>query len=137
MADKIRKVSYFTMIVQDKPGQGVNILGALKDAGVNLLAFTGFPRGRKAHLYFIPEDTAAFNRAAKKAGLKIDEKKTGFLVQGNDRVGAVANILTPLAEAGINVTAMDAIATGKGRYGAIVWLKQEDVRKAAKVLGAS
>jgi hypothetical protein len=36
----------------------------------------------------------------------------------------------------INVTAMDAVASGSGRYTAILWVKARDVKKAAGVLGA-
>lgn len=137
MADVIRKVDYFKMEVADKPGEGARILGALRDAGINLLAFTGFPRGRRAQLDFIPEDSAAFKKAAKMAGLKIGPKKTGFLVQGEDRVGAVASVASILAEAKINITAIDAVSAGEGRYAAILWVKPEDKRKAAKALGVS
>lgn len=137
MADLIRKVDYFKMEVADKPGEGARILGALRDAGINLLAFTGFPRGRRAQIDFIPEDSAAFKKAAKKAGLKITPKKGGFLVQGEDRVGAVAEIMSKLGDARINVTAIDAVTAGEGRYAAILWVKPADVRKAAKALGAS
>ncbi len=137
MADVIRKVDYFKMEAADKPGEGARILGALGAAGINMLAFSGFPRGRRAQLDFIPEDTAAFKQAAKKIGLKVGPRKSGFLVQGGDRVGAVSEILSALAKARINVTAIDAITTGEGRYGAILWVKPKDTRKAAKALGAS
>ncbi len=48
MADIIRKVAYFAMDVPNKPGEGARVLGTLAEAGVNLLAFSGFPSGRKA-----------------------------------------------------------------------------------------
>jgi len=137
MADLIRKVDYFKMEVTDRPGEGARILGALRDAGINLLAFTGFPRGRRAQLDFIPEDSAAFKKAAKKAGLKIAPKKVVFLVQGEDRVGAIAEIMGKLGDAKINVTAIDAVTAGEGRYAAIFWVKPADVKKAAKALGIS
>ena len=35
------------------------------------------------------------------------------------------------------ITAMDAVAAGQGRYGAILWVKPRKVRKAAEILGAS
>jgi len=63
--------------------------------------------------------------------------KTGFLVQGEDRRGAVAELMAKLADAKINVTAIDAVAAGAGRYGAILWVKLGDVTKAAKILGTS
>jgi len=136
MADIIRKVVYYKIEVPDKPGEGARILSALKAGGVNLLAFSGFPSGRRAQMDFIPEDEAIFKKAAKTAGLKLSAKKTGFLVQGNDRVGAVSGIMTKVAEAKINITALDAIVAGGGRYGAIFWVKSADVRKTGKLLDA-
>ena len=136
MADVIRKVVYYKIEVPDKPGEGARILSALKAGGVNLLAFSGFPSGRRAQMDFIPEDEAIFKKAAKTAGLKLSAKKTGFLVQGNDRVGAVSGIMTKVAEAKINITALDAIVAGGGRYGAIFWVKSADVRKTGKLLDA-
>lgn len=136
MADTIQRVQYFYSEVPDKPGEGARILQLLKEEGVNLLAFSGFPKGRRAQIDFIPTDAAAFKAAAKKAKLKLVGPKTGFLIQGDDRVGAMADIVARLAGAKINVTAVDAVSAGLGRYGAILWVKPRDVNKAANVLGA-
>lgn len=137
MADIIKKVAYFAMDVPDRPGEGARVLGALADAGMNLLAFSGFPSGRKAQLDLIPEDVAVFKKAVKVAKIKTRPQKFGFLVQGDDRKGAVADLLKTLADKNINVTAVDAVSAGAGRYGAILWVKPKDVNKAAKALGAS
>ncbi|HYK91017.1 MAG TPA: hypothetical protein VE398_19755, partial [Acidobacteriota bacterium] len=51
------------------------------------------------------------------------------------RMGAVADIIGKLAAANINVTAIDALCAGSGRFGAILWVKAPDVRKASKALG--
>jgi len=51
-------------------------------------------------------------------------------------VGAMAQLLARLGAAGINVTATSATRTGMGRYGALLWVKPRDVKKAAEVLGA-
>ncbi len=136
MADIVRKVAYFAMDVPNRPGEGARVLGALADAGVNLLAFSGFPSGRKAQLDFIPEDVAVFKKAVKAAKITTRPQKFGFLVQGDDRKGAVAELLKTLAEKKINVTAIDAVSSGAGRYAAILWVEPEDVNKAAKALGA-
>jgi hypothetical protein len=136
MADVIKKISYFSMDVADKPGEGARILQLLSNAGVNLLAFTGFPRGRRSQIDLVPENTARFRKALARTKLKVRPKKTGFLVHGVDRRGAVAEITRKLAEANINMTAMDAISAGKGRYGAILWVKTRDFNKAAKALKA-
>jgi len=136
MTNSVRKVDYFYIELPNKPGEGAKALAALREAGVNLLAFTGFPCRRKAQIDFIPEDTAAFKAAAKKAGLKLSPKKTGFLIQGEDKAGAVAEILEKFAAANVNITAMDAVSAGAGRYGAIMWVKAPDVRKASKLLAS-
>ncbi len=136
MGDTIRKVDYFHIELSNKVGEGARVLSAIRESGVNLLAFTGFPVGKKAQVDFVPEDTESFKKAAKKAGLKLSAKKTGFLVQGSDRVGAVAEVLSELAAAKINVTAIDAITAGGGRYAAIFWVAPTDVKKTAKALGA-
>lgn len=136
MADTIRKVDYFKAEVPDRPGEGARILSALNAAGVNLLAFSGFPRGRKAQLDLVPEDASALRAAARGARLRLS-RKTAFLIQGDDRPGAIAELSALLASAGINITAVDAVAAGAGRYGAILWVKPRDVKKAAKALGAA
>lgn len=136
MAEEIRRVDYYYVTVPDKPGEAARILAALQQAGVNLLGFSGFPHGaRKAQLDFIAEDSAAFTKAARSAGVKVSAKKSGFLVQGEDRPGAVAELLGKLAQAGINVTATQAVCAGAGRYGGLLWVKPPDLRKAAKALG--
>ncbi len=134
MADEIQRVQYFYTEVPDKPGGGAKILNMLKEEGVNLLAFVAFPQARRAQLDFIPVDQAAFKAAAKKAKIKLVGPKTGFVIQGDDRAGAVGEIASKLAEAGINITALHAVAAGAGRYGAILWVKPRDVNKAAKIL---
>jgi hypothetical protein len=136
MPDTVKRVQYFYTEVPDKPGEGARILSMLKEAGVNLLAYSGFPKGRRTQIDFIPADVAAFRVAARKAKLTLVGPKTGFLIQGEDRPGVLAEIIAKLAAAKINVTACDAVAAGEGRYGAILWVKPQDVQKAAKVLGA-
>ena len=75
--------------------------------------------------------------AARKAGIKLVGPKTAFLIQGLDRVGAIADIANKLGKAHIGITAMDAIATGRRRYGVILWVKPANVAQVAKILGAS
>ncbi|MBI5420175.1 MAG: hypothetical protein HZA60_08795 [Deltaproteobacteria bacterium] len=136
MGDIIRKVDYFKIEVPNKAGEGAKVLGALREAGVNLLAFTGFPRGRRAQMDFFPEDAPAFRKAVKSAGFAIGGRKSAFLIQGEDRAGAIAEVASKLGAAGISITALDGVAAGEGRYGAILWVDPKDVGKAAKVLGA-
>ena len=135
MADTVRTADYFYVMVPDKPGEGARVLGELRSAGVNLVAYSGFPSGRGAQLDVVPTDPAAFQAVAKQKKWKVKGPKRAFLIEGDDRVGACADVLGRLAAAKINVTAMDALAGG-GRYAAILWVKPRDVKKTASVLGA-
>lgn len=137
MNEAIRLVDYFYIMTPDKPGEAHRALAHLKQAGVNLLAFSAFPKGKQTQMDFVPEDAAAFKAAAKAARWKLTGPKKGFLIQGDDRIGALADVVAKLAEAKINITATDAACAGMGRYGAILWVKPRDVKRAAQALGAA
>jgi hypothetical protein len=138
MADTIERVDYFYIQVADKPGVCAEVLDTLRDAGISLLAFSGFPHGRgRAQIDFVPENPAAFKQVAKKAGLKLTGPKRAFLIQGEDRVGAIAEIVRKLGDAKINIVALDAVCAGAGRFGAILWVDPRNVVRARKLLGAS
>lgn len=136
MPDTIRKVEYYYILAPDKAGEGARVLGALRDAGVNLQAVHAFPSARRSQIDVVPADSVAFLSAAKAARLKVSKPKTAFLVEGDDRPGAIATLLSRTGNAGINVTATSAVRAGPGRYGAILWVKPKDVKKAAEALGA-
>jgi hypothetical protein len=136
MADKTRRVEYYYVTVPDRPGEGKRVLSALKQSNVNLLAYLGFPSGNgQTQVDLVPENVEAFKQAAGKAGLKLSDTKRAFLIQGDDRAGAVADALTKLADGKVNVTAAAATTAG-GNYGLLVWVSPADYERAAQVLGA-
>jgi hypothetical protein len=137
MAETIRKVDLYSVDIANKPGEGAKVLGALRDAGVSLVAVWGYPtKGKKARLDLVAADRAVFTKAAKKAGLELSPRQTAFLIEGEDQTGALAALLAKLGEAGINVFAAQAVAGGAGRYAGILSVAADDVKKAAKLLGA-
>ena len=136
MDGSVRIADYFYIDVPARAGEGARVLGQVRDAGVNLLALSGFPAGRRAQIDFVPENPAAFRAAAKKAGWKVTGPKKVFLIQGDDRVGVMAEAMERLGAAKINVISSQAICAGAGRFGAILWVAPRDVRRAAKALGA-
>jgi hypothetical protein len=135
MADTVRGVEYYYATVPDAPGEATRILSALRDSNVNLVAFLGFPEGGRSQLDLFPEDPTAFKEAASQAGVELSEAKRAFLIQGDDRVGAVLDATTKLADAGVNVTALMATGAGSGGYGMVVWVAPEDYDRAASALG--
>jgi hypothetical protein len=137
MAETVRGVEYYYVTLPDEPGEGQRILSALKDSGVNLLAYLGFPLGGgQSQIDLVPEDPELLKDVAERAGITLSEAKRAFLIQGDDRVGAVADTTAKLAEASINVTAAAATAAGSGRYGMILWVAPADQERAADALGA-
>jgi len=134
--ETIRRIDYHYVIVPDRPGEVARVLGAVRGAGINLLGVSAFPHGaRKSQVDLIPEDSSAFAQAAKSARLKLRKKKSGFLIQGEDRPGAVADLAGKLAQAKINITSVQAFCAGAGRYGGLLWVKAKDMQRASIALG--
>lgn len=137
MRTRVRKVNYAYVVAPSKAGQGARILGELKDAGVNLIAFNGFPaKGGKAQMDLVSDDLSRIRRVARQRGWRLSRTRQGFLVQGLDEVGAVYQHIKKLGDRGINVTAAEAVAAGQGLFGMLLWVKPSDFARAAKTLGA-
>ena len=137
MSYTARKVSYCYVTVNNRAGSAAAILNQLKSAAINLLAFSGFPgKAGKAQVDLIADRVGGIQKLARKNGWKVSKAKKGFMIQGTDAVGAIAGPINRLAKAKINVTAADAVAAGKGRYGMILWVKARDYNRAAKALRA-
>ena len=74
MAQRVRKVSYCYAEVPSRAGRGAGMLNALRDADVDLLAFTGFPAGGgKAQIDFVSDDLAGVRRGARQQGWKLSK----------------------------------------------------------------
>ena len=135
MAEEIRQDEHYSASIPNKVGEGARVLGELREAGVNLIAFWGYPSGKgRVRLEFIPEDGGVFVAAAKQTKLKV-RKSAAFYVHGDDRPGAIADILKKLADAHISLGAMHAVCGGARTYGAVIFLSTAAARKAATVLG--
>ena len=137
MPTTIRKVDYAYFTVANKSGEAARILEALRDANINLLAFSGFPQGRsKAQIDLVTDDIDTLKSTAKRLKWKLSRTKRAFLAQGSDEVGAALPAIARMAGAKINVIAADAVTAGEGRFGLLFWVAARDYRRAAKLLEA-
>jgi hypothetical protein len=133
----VRRVEYHYVTVSDSPGEGNRILSMLEQSGVDLLAFLGFPAGSgQSQLDLVPDDPVSLRAAAERAGITLSEARRAFLIQGDDRVSAVADTTAKLAAANIGITAAAATGAGSGRYGMILWVAPSDYDRAADALEA-
>ena len=136
MASTIRRVDYFYTMVRDQPGEAYRLLRVLADLGVNQLAFTAVPMGpQRTQLTLFPEDSQKFQDAARKAGITVDGPHRAFLVQGDDELGALVGVHERLFQAGVNLYASTGVTDGHGSFGYIVYVRSEDVNRAAAALG--
>ncbi len=136
MTESIRQIEYFYIVVDDKPGKWSWFLRYLSDSKVNMVAFTAFPTGAgKSQLDFFPEDAERLKEAAKAAAVELIGPKKAFLIQGEDKTGALLECQLKLTEANINVHAANGASGGEGRFGYVMWVKPEDYEDAAGVLG--
>lgn len=138
MAIEIIQMQYRYSIVDDEPSTVAAALESLWELGIGLVGLSEFPHDPgRVQLDLIAEDTDKLTRAAARMGLSLSRKKTGFLIRGEDEPAAVvADILRRLADAHIGVTSLQAVSAGEGRFGAMLWVKAEDVEEASKALGA-
>ena len=135
---RIERINYYYTVVPNRAGAGAKVFNKLKAQHVNLRAFNGFPlSAERSQLDLVPSSEVALVEAAKKAGIKLVGPKVAFLISEWEYIGAVADILSQLEEAGVNITAMQAIETGEWHFGAILWVKPGDIDKAAQALGIS
>ena len=125
----------YSVAVPNKPGKGAHLLSAFQEAGVNFVGIWGYPVGKsKSRIDMVAEDVALLKKVAKQLKIKLGKKQTAFHITGEDHPGAVAEVLAKLAAKEINVYAIQALCAGDGRYGAVIQVYQDAVKKVAKAL---
>ncbi|MGD9495014.1 MAG: ACT domain-containing protein [Armatimonadota bacterium] len=132
MAHTIRQVTAVVMQVEDRVGMLYEVLSVLRDAGVNMLAIASLRRQGTA-LMAIPEDVQAVRQLAMRHGVSLQTRQV-FLIEGDDRVGALCDITKAIADAGINIEDIAALSAAK-RYAAVITFADADLEAAAKALG--
>lgn len=137
MAHTIRAVEYYYANVRDELGAAYGVLSQLAERGVNLLAFTAVPSGPGlAQFTLFPEDRGKLVAEARSAGLALDGPYHAFLVQGDDELGALAGVHERLVRARVDIYASTGVTDGRGSFGYVVYVREDQYPEAAKALDA-
>jgi len=137
MSLKVRCVDYFYTTAEDRPGRAHGLLSRLAQTEVNLLALSLFPIGPEVTQFTLfPESTERLARAAERLGLLLEGPHRAILITGDDRLGALVDLHGRLSQAGINVYAANGVTDAKGGYGYVMYVRPEDIDKAAHILDA-
>ena len=138
MKARIRFVPYFYARVEGDPDAAYDWLEELTSAEVDLLAFSAVPYGpNHVELTMFPVEPAALQRSSLAHGTQLTGPFHALLVQGDDRLGALSEIHRELRDAGVNVYASSGVTDGEGRFGYIVYVREQDTRAAAKIVEAN
>jgi hypothetical protein len=90
-------------ILPYQAGTLAQLTGALSEAGVNLHGCSGQQFGPEGIIHLLVEDAAGAREAASRAGFVVRDEHEVIVADIEDRPGALAGLLAPLAEAGIDV----------------------------------
>lgn len=131
---KAQRLPCFKITIEDKPGTLLAIAKILKEKNVGLIGLKALEsQPGQSVVYLLPKNPDKLRRALKSSGVAFDEGSS-FFVKGADKTGVLVKTLAAIADAGVNLSATDAIAAG-GSYGALFHVAPADLEKTAKALG--
>src|SRR5712691_3060388 len=137
MALSVRNAEYFYIRIEDSRERAYQLLAQMALEEVSLLAFSAVPFGpNHVELTIFPDRSDAFMQLAKKLGWAVTGPQHAFLVQGDDQLGALADIQRMLLEADVQIYAASGVTDGSGHFGYVIYFKEADHATAARVLGA-
>ena len=131
----VRTVEYFYTRVEEEPTRAYDLLAKLASEEINLLAFSAIPFGpNHVELTIFPDRSQDFQRVAEKLGWKLIGPQHACLIQGDDHLGALAEIHRRLLDVGVIIYASTGVTDGEGHYGYVIYVKEEDHLAAARAL---
>lgn len=135
MAFSVSPAQYFYINARDELGAAYRVLSALAGRGVNLLAFTAVPSGEESAQFAVfPDDPSQFVAEARAAQMVIEGPHHALLVQGDDELGSFARVHERLFKAGVDVYASSGVSDGRGSFGYIVYVREDQFAHAVEAL---
>lgn len=130
---KPERMTCFVVNVADQPGTLLKFMSSLKTKNISLASLSGFvTTPGQGQIYAVAKNADKLRSVLTASGYQAEEK-TVLFVKGTDRAGALLKTLESLADSGVNIEALNAVAVG-GRFGTFIWFNKADVEKAADAL---
>ena len=130
----VKRITVHCVEIEDKPGSLQNLLAKAASANVDFLSFVAFSAGGgRGRVCLSAKDPQALEACAQEAGIEATPA-AGFIISGDDKVGAAAESLRGLAKAGINGVAGAAMVCD-GQYQMLIVVEAADANAAEKALG--
>ncbi len=135
MALEVMLIEYYNTMVDDQIISASKLISTIAEAGVDFHAFkTIHLKPNQTQFTFFAKDSSKLTDEAKKSGLKLDGPYSALLIKGDEKSGALVDIYKKLSQAGIQVDEACGIADINSGYGVILYINQEDCRKALSTL---
>lgn len=128
-------MEYFYARVAGAPDKAYGLLGQLAEEDISLLAFSAVPYGDgHVELTLFPDESGRLVQAAGKLGWNLTGPQHAVLIQGDDQLGALADIHNCLNESRVTVYASSGVTDGSGRFGYVIYIREEDHAEAARAI---
>lgn len=131
----VKRITVHCIEIEDRPGSLQKLLVQAASANVDLLCFAAFSAGGgRGRLYLSAKAPQSLEACMQTAGIETSAA-AGFIVSDEDKIGAAAESLKGLADAGINGVAGTAMVCD-GQYQMLVVVDAADGDAAEEALGA-
>ena len=135
MSLNIRRVQYYTANVTDRIGSAYEVLSELAKSDTNLLAFSCIPVGpSNLQVTLFPDNAEELERRSGKMGMALMPPQHAFLIQGDDKIGVLADLHRRLYDAQIDVYAANGVTDASGQFGYLIYVRPDDYERAAGIL---
>jgi hypothetical protein len=133
----VERVDVWAATIEDEPGGLAKVLGALRDAGVDLqfiVARRTPEAAGKGVVFVAPLEGDREIRAATQAGFSVTPSVHSVRVMGLDQLGIMAQLTRMLADEEINLRGVSTAVLGSQFIGYLAFDSVDDAEKAVDAL---
>jgi hypothetical protein len=119
-------------ILPYQPGTLWRLTEAVADAGISVDGCSFQEFGPEGMIHLLVEDAAGARAAAEQAGFRLSSQRDVVVAPVQHRPGALAELLRPVADAGVSVNLVYLTRDGR----AVIGVAPEELERARTAVGA-